>query len=60
MRFTFFKPPFASCSISSTPLIQLADRIDWPRFDAAFADSYREELGAPAKAIRLMVGLQYL
>lgn len=42
------------------PLIQLADRIDWPRFDAVFADSYSPDLGAPAKAIRLMVGLQYL
>lgn len=42
------------------PLIELANKIDWPRFDAAFADSYSEDLGAPAKAIRLMVGLQYL
>ena len=41
-------------------LVRLADKIDWPGFDAAFADSYSEDLGAPAKAIRLMVGLQYL
>jgi len=42
------------------PIVRLADEIDWPRFDAAFADSYCDELGAPGKAIRLMVGLQYL
>lgn len=41
-------------------LVQLADKIDWPRFDAAFADSYSPDLGAPGKAVRLMVGLQYL
>ena len=40
--------------------MRLADKIDWPRFDTAFADSYNDELGAPGKAIRLMVGLQYL
>ncbi len=28
--------------------------------DAAFADCYQPDIGAPAKAIRLMVGLQYL
>ena len=41
-------------------LVQLAQKIDWPWFDAAFADSYCEDMGAPAKAVRLMVGLQYL
>lgn len=42
------------------PLIRLADQIDWPRFDVAFADCYKEDMGAPAKAPRLMVGLAYL
>jgi hypothetical protein len=39
------------------PLVQLAGKIDRARFDAAFAGSCSEDLGAPAKAIRLMVGL---
>ena len=41
-------------------LIQLANRIDLPRFDAVFSDSYSDGMGAPAKAVRLMVGLHYL
>lgn len=39
---------------------QLAQKIDWGRFGAAFAGGYSPDLGAPAKATRLMVGLQYL
>lgn len=42
------------------PLVILAEKIDWQRFDEAFADCYSEDMGAPAKAIRLMVGLHYL
>jgi len=42
------------------PLVRLADQIAWPRFDAACADSYCAEMGAPGKALRLMVGLHYL
>lgn len=42
------------------PLVRLADRLDWARFEAAFASCYSPDLGAPAKATRLMVGLQYL
>ena len=42
------------------PLCQLADRIDWNRFEAAFADCYCPDFGAPAKSVRLMVGLHYL
>jgi len=41
-------------------LIQLARKINWSRFDAAFAYSYSEDMGAPARAMRLMVGLHYL
>ena len=41
-------------------LVQLADKIDGSRFDVAFADSYSEDMGATAKAVRLMVGLQYI
>jgi len=42
------------------PLCVLAGKIDWSRFDAAFADCYCPDMGAPAKAIRLMVGLHDL
>jgi len=42
------------------PLVVLARKIDWQRFDAAFADCYCPDIGAPAKAIRLLVGLHYL
>lgn len=42
------------------PLVLLADRIDWARFDIALADCYCPDNGAPAKAVRLLVGLHYL
>lgn len=58
--FQLFQAHLRQILNSEHPLIQLADKIDWPRFDAVFADSYSPDLGAPAKAIRLMVGLQYL
>ncbi len=58
--FELFQAHFDQILNPEHPLVQLADQIDWLRFDAAFADSYCEELGAPGKAIRLMVGLQYL
>ncbi len=58
--FELFQAHFDQILNPDHRLVQLADRIDWPRFETAFADSYCEELGAPGKAIRLMVGLQYL
>jgi IS5 family transposase len=42
------------------PLLKLAAQIDWDSFDAAMADCYCKDNGAPAKATRLMVGLHYL
>ena len=42
------------------PLCVLAGQIDWARFDVAFAECYCPDTGAPAKAIRLLVGLHYL
>lgn len=42
------------------PLVMLAKKIDWQRFDAAFADCYCPDNGAPGKMIRLLVGLHYL
>ena len=42
------------------PLVKLARQIDWSQFDTAFAGCWCEDNGAPAKAVRLMVGLHYL
>jgi IS5 family transposase len=42
------------------PLIVLSQKIDWQRFNVVFADCYCPDNGAPAKAIRLLVGLHYL
>jgi len=58
--FELFQAHFDQLLNPQHPLVRLADRIDWPRFEAAFADCYCKELGAPGKAIRLMVGLHYL
>jgi len=58
--FELFQAHFDQMLNPDHPLLQLAEKIDWPRFDVAFAASYSQEMGAPAKAIRLMVGLHYL
>lgn len=42
------------------PLCVRARKIDWIRFEVAFAECYPEEDGAPGKDIRLLVGLHYL
>jgi len=41
-------------------LYRLAGLIDWSMFDTAFGSLYCPDNGCPAKATRLMVGLQYL
>ncbi|MCP4593575.1 MAG: transposase [bacterium] len=58
--FELFQAHFDQLLNPQHPLVRLADQIDWPRFETAFADCYCKELGAPGKAIRLMVGLHYL
>ena len=58
--FQLFQAHFDQILNPAHELIQLARKIDWPRFDAAFAGSYSQDMGAPAKATRLMVGIQYL
>ena len=58
--FELFQSHFDQLLNPKHPLVRLADKIDWPRFETAFADCYCEEIGAPGKAIRLMVGLHYL
>jgi IS5 family transposase len=42
------------------PLYQLANKIDWKRFEEAFRPLYHAKTGRPAKPIRLMVGLLIL
>jgi IS5 family transposase len=41
-------------------LYRLAGLIDWSQFDSEFGSLYCPDNGCPAKATRLMVGLQYL
>ena len=55
-----FQAQFEQLLNHDHPLYVLANRIDWQRFDVALADCYSADLGAPAKSIRLLVGLHYL
>jgi len=58
--FELFQARFDQMLDVNPALIQLAGKIDGRRFDAALADCYCADFGAPAKAVRLRVGLQYL
>ena len=58
--FELFQSHFDQLLNPNHELVILANKIDWPRFQAAFADCYCPDNGAPGKAIRLMVGMQYL
>jgi IS5 family transposase len=58
--FELFQAHFDQLLNPGHELIQLARQIDWAHLDAVFVDCYRPDIGAPAKAIRLMVGLHYL
>ena len=58
--FELFQSHFDQLLNPAHELVQLARKIDWGRFEAAFAEGYSLDMGAPAKATRLMVGLQYL
>ena len=42
------------------PLYQLAEAIDWTRFEAELGPLYAEDVGRPGLPTRLMVGLHYL
>lgn len=44
----------------SHPLYQLADKIDWGKFETAFAPLYCQDNGRPGKPVRLMCGLLIL
>jgi IS5 family transposase len=65
--FELFRSHFDQLLNPTHELVQLARKlalsregIDWDRLEAAFAGGYSPDMGAPAKATRLMVGLQYL
>jgi len=58
--FELFRSHFDQILNPQHELIQLARKLDWLRFEAAFSSSYSPDMGAPAKATRLMGGLQYL
>ncbi|MEZ6058627.1 MAG: transposase [Planctomycetaceae bacterium] len=55
-----FRASFRQILKLDHPLLVLAAKIDWSRFDAALAECYSPDMGAPAKSIRLMVGLHDL
>lgn len=59
-QFSLFQAHFNQILNLDHELCRLADAIDWPGFDAHFADCYSEDMGRPGNAIRLMVGLHYL
>jgi transposase, IS5 family len=59
-QFELFQANFNQILNLDHELCQLADAINWNRFDAELTDCYSEEMGRPGIAIRLMVGLHYL
>ena len=58
--FELFQSHFDQLLNPGHELIVLANKIDWSGLEAGFIDTYCPDNGAPAKAIRLMVGLHYL
>jgi IS5 family transposase len=58
--FVLFQSHFYQILNRDHPLCQLADAVDWNRFDMALTGCYSEDMGRPGNAIRLMVGLHYL
>ncbi|AVV49220.1 transposase PF05598 domain protein [Leptospira santarosai str. HAI1380] len=42
------------------PLYQIANKIDWEKFEKEFGKNYTEKTGRPGLRIRLLVGLHYL
>ncbi len=56
---TFLYPDLLDQLNPKDPLLQLAKRIPWDRFEQEFAGLYSEH-GRPAKSTRLMVGLMLL
>jgi len=52
-----FKAQFSQILNPDHPLLILAEKIDWKRFDVALADCFCPDFRAPALPTRLMVGL---
>lgn len=55
-----FQAQFEQLLNHDHPLFVLAGQIDWNRFNTTLAGCYNPDQGAPAKAVRLLVGLHYL
>jgi len=58
--FELFQAHFDQLLNPKHELILLASKINWSGLEAAFVDTYCPDIGAPAKAVRLMVGLHCL
>lgn len=56
----FGVPALENLLDSGHPLFQLAQRIDWQRFEIRFGAYFSSGTGRPALSTRLMVGLEYL
>ena len=59
-QLNLFQAQFEQLLDLDHPLCVLARSIDWQQFEVAFGDCYCPDNGAPAKTIRLLVGLHYL
>jgi len=59
-QFDLFRANFKQILNPQHELCLLADQIDWSQFETVFEGCYSQSMGAPAKAVRLMVGLHYL
>ena len=59
-QLNLFQAQFEQLLNPDHPLCVLARKIDWQRFEVAFADCYCPDFGAPGKSVRLLVGLHYL
>ena len=58
--FELFQSHFDQLLNPGHELIVLGNKIDWSGLEAGFVDTYHPDFGAPARAVRLMVGLHYL
>ena len=59
-QFDLFRASLRQILDPEHPLLSLTAKIDGTHFDAAFAEYDSPDMGAPANAVRLMVGLHYL
>jgi IS5 family transposase len=57
---TIFQTKIETMIDSNHPLVQIADKINWKRFDENYAWTYSDKKGRPSYTIRFMVGLLIL